>query len=1366
MASHVTSALKSSFDMERLASLLQPETSPYLKPQHQSPKRKHRKPASLAPIGDRHDKDYIKLHHDIAFRESVVVKAILCREDTLERASALISDVQSVPLDVPTMETLRLSCCRATIDVIFAIRDWREALDAASSPASRVFLWQGVLYIGKLALDAREIKHVLSLATQDDLPNPFFVTCSLTRLLGPTEDNDTILDSQLRLAATILFKDPEFIAIWTKATKSSAQHSNPLAKRPPHILDRVSVGHLDALLRNVPPKGFPLLRQALGILQINFDVDSRMVLYNLRAFKPTDLQPSHLNALSRFMLHHGAARPGRLYQHSATAAYLSLWLLQLLVHAHRSHQHPIMATKTPILSCRMLRFVHTRALVALSSSSMTGSNFVDITVTTACHVVRHRISLDDLQALDPSHVPQLSAISSALAPMIDGLLQFSTPENCTKLEESKSKLVSVVLSNQYGQMPTVPLASIDVWPTTTLAQARIILDAHHREACPPQFRFLYQGAHCPVSQEAVRCVLNATKLDHSLVVCALHKGSHRFTAFRAKAMSMLAHYLFIPISMALDEKRRREEQERLEASARMPRPKTSFSVHVQVDVPLVDLKTLRLPCDKSWTVGRIFNAMNDQHPSGIVIAEKTHWIYLGEILLEPTALLSSYNLETDDAILQFIHKRVDVVMDLFTEFHVQLGNPCIRLCRPTEVVIPFDHWALHPGDAIEIEEQTFWIVSQSIKSIELDRKFPNASRWYLRGQKVMRQLLYDPRLGWEVDMRLEAYLSRHKTRQKGHCFGKTWSVIAALQYLHDHPFLAHAHLRSITAEWFVEYLYDFICSTFPCSLAISPHKFSLFLKDYDLHQVLNIHTPEETHKLFDQFATEGGNALRKHHFHDALLSMAPKIHTAAFVHDDANLLENFEPHLILRRVCFGWFLSKANLEVQDGVFSYATERSLSDRIREECAALLFQATGRMYLRYQWYKRIRHKAIVIESKWRAVSTRRKYLVEKAARDQAAKEKRELEASSVLCMTWRRWMFERRVAVREAARRKIEQELAILRRDHRKIQASAVTHSNVRVVAILDRTTRGFVRFFVRLERLRHDNRASMQWLTAYNPSNSRIYLLALATETLATLEWTKTLEEFLPRLELHNDRLRLNMKEHATKPGRRLLRLVSPLHVATIPQRPKLPMTRFVVEAYGFPDKVIVDIYHPRNSRLWRFELPGGTSLAQIHELLETLRVMPQTSSADFDIQTVKELEMALKNHVVTEIQRHFRRRFARRCAVTLATQQWLRVQVKNKYQYVHMYSGVWRETKPSILEKAVPINPMREWIYVFNYSQIRVPKPYYIYPRKAFISLLSEEEAAIRLQVWLRKHLRREKIEVSMSNAISPPPPSERDGDL
>ncbi|ETV90155.1 hypothetical protein H310_15010, partial [Aphanomyces invadans] len=193
-----------------------------------------------------------------------------------------------------------------------------------------------------------------------------------------------------------------------------------------------------------------------------------------------------------------------------------------------------------------------------------------------------------------------------------------------------------------------------------------------------------------------------------------------------------------------------------------------------------------------------------------------------------------------------------------------------------------------------------------------------------------------------------------------------------------------------------------------------------------------------------------------------------------------------------------------------------------------------------------------------------------------------------------------------------------------------------------------------------------------------------------------------------------------------------------LSVAHIPQRPQRQLARFIVQAIEYSNEVVVQVYNPADSRTWCFPSTSN-QLRDLHALIHTLRVVSVLPHGQYTVVPSSDVDQLLQSHVVVELQRHIRRKLAQQRVQDLAIHQWLRLQVKNRYQYVHGPSGLWRDaSKPRMLRNATPVNAMREWYFVLNYTHTRVPYAHYIYPRRAAISRKSQVDAAMLIQTWLR----------------------------
>ncbi|KAF0693614.1 Aste57867_15479 [Aphanomyces stellatus] len=1412
-------------ELRKLMARLYPDPSPYA---HRSPpKRKRPKPTSLQPLVQTNASLDPLLLHTVALRENAVVKAVLHREDMLEQAVAVVAKTR--PLALSELQSLQQRCCDATVDVLLAIRDWRDAL-AAMHSHGRVFIWRGVSYIHKLTTDVPAIKKLVA----DDVSNPFFLPCTLESLLVKRDDGGDDDDgiqrhrssqdtacrhTRLLDAAAVLLHDAEFIELWRNMTQPHRRqprqaNGNPLPdvilNHP--FLSQLRASQIDSLQRGVPPKGYSLLTQALALLHIDVAMDPRALLLVLRTIQGADIPSPVVVKLTRFMTTHASLRPARLYHESTTAARVSLWLLHLLVAAARHCCTSLYSNDlaTTVARPRRIRLGMRRGLLV----SVDDSNRVHVTLkrfnvtTSALHhthlshhdYLAHFTSMDDCHQPTRLNLTTLGALFDACN--LDWTKQVLAADSSNPM--TTSCLVAIVVGNRLG-MQLKPLGSMDVWPTSTLAQARTFLDRHHAVACPRQYRFLYRGSVCPVSQESWRRILPARAVSATttppLVVCSLDKNERATDrhVIRAKAETMLAHLLYIPIHMALEEKRRRDEQARLDALARMPRPKTSMMIYLEVDVPRFEPTAMKLPFDPTRTLRDVMSFVAVQHQ--VKLDTTSHDIYMAMQLVQDDTKLVHVSCGVDGLPhLRFVHKRVDVILACVVPFHVEHGSSIVRPCMwwATDETPPFDHWTLLPGHVLVFGADRFTIVSihsdhlaRRRPVLTLDRAYLGPTACFVTCQKAMLQRLTDPRLPWEAHAQVEAYVARHRTRQKGRAFRKATSVPAALRHLRQHIALILIHLRALSVDWFVDFLYDTLSNAFPASIGVTANKFAAFLKAYDLASRVQATTPKAALAFFEQFLDARHPVLLKPHFRIALTAIASLVHPQLFPHDeicddavhvaggctDASLttpttglddgrtlappgaadsttggeldrntrITAWHTH----RFLYAHILSNAPPQVQDSILSHVVEMALDLEIHRQCAAQLVQSLVRMRFHRHRFVARRKQTIGVQAWYRAIYYRRRYLADKDVRDAIARERAEFKAAVVLLLYLRRRVLARRVALREAARRQLEAELAALATDYRAFQAGRQSRTQRRwraqahSAALLNRRTNMFLRVFVQV----HAATSYMRWLTVYEPQTSKTHVLPLAPATQATLEWsTHDVARLVPRLELRSaETLRLSMKEHATRQGKRLLCLSRALPVANLPQRVQLPTARFVVEVFQYTDEIMLQVYNPTNSHIWRrsLHLHGSSGTTALLEVIASLRVVPlppptSTANHGYEIHTQDELQDLVQSHVVIEIQRHVRRRLATQVAKYLAVTQWLRVQVKNRYQYVHSLSGTWRETKPPLLRDAVPANAMREWIFVRNDTHTRVLSSYFIFPRKAWISTKSHAQAAAFIQTWYR----------------------------
>ncbi|KAF0755398.1 hypothetical protein AaE_004983, partial [Aphanomyces astaci] len=424
-------------------------------------------------------------------------------------------------------------------------------------------------------------------------------------------------------------------------------------------------------------------------------------------------------------------------------------------------------------------------------------------------------------------------------------------------------------------MHPVRLGSLDVLPSTTLAQARAIVDVNYFQECPQPFRFLYRGSPCPVAQEAFRCVAGAIRMDNpTLVVCSMESPSSirsmPHPQRKVKAQRMVAHLMYIPIALAAEEKRIREDRERLEALARFPRPPTSISMFVQVtclvDVPAVELSSFHIPNDRLWTVAQLFDEVAKQFECRVSSA--THDVVVdGNILLHTVVAESSW----DKCTLNFVHHRADIDVPCGAVFYVQQHSHIVvlrqRACA--NLPPPFDHWALTPGRKVYIpssRDDMYTVTSTSITS-----KGVVSFLWI---DLMLAPPIADPRLEWEVQGKLTSYVVRHQTKVRGRWFGKAMPVSDALCRLQTSDILPH--VRALTVNWFVDFLYDTICTAFPLSYGITTVKFATFLKAYRLAASLHVVTPNECHVYFSRFLN-GHDVLLKPQFRVALNDIAHQV---------------------------------------------------------------------------------------------------------------------------------------------------------------------------------------------------------------------------------------------------------------------------------------------------------------------------------------------------------------------------------------------------------------------------------------------------------------------------------------------------------
>ncbi|RLO09965.1 hypothetical protein DYB28_008169 [Aphanomyces astaci] len=232
----------------------------------------------------------------------------------------------------------------ATVDVLLAIRDWRQRLAAIQS-FGRVFLWNGVSYIRKLATDVPALKQTLVITTSPTaMPNPFFLPCTLESLLAPSYDTINWMDDmdatqRLRDAASVLFHDQEFIQLWkdsaldcsNRLLRYNARHH---ATTHP-FLDQIRASQLEFVQKSSLFDTSPGLRLLCHALLHHLHVDCRWdpkhLLRSLLEFQPADMASSAEVALTDLFANHPSAHPSKLFGDHAVCASLSLFVLHILV---------------------------------------------------------------------------------------------------------------------------------------------------------------------------------------------------------------------------------------------------------------------------------------------------------------------------------------------------------------------------------------------------------------------------------------------------------------------------------------------------------------------------------------------------------------------------------------------------------------------------------------------------------------------------------------------------------------------------------------------------------------------------------------------------------------------------------------------------------------------------------------------------------------------------------------------------------------------------------------------------------------------------------------------------------------------------
>ncbi|ETW07693.1 hypothetical protein H310_02150 [Aphanomyces invadans] len=985
-------------DLQNIRDILHPEPSPYaLQPYHLAKgKKRSRPPAMLRPLPSNRTYDPA-LVQNLVISENIVLDAILRREDALEQTKSLLHNARQLP--VHDIHKLRLQCCMATVNVLLAIRDWRQQLAAIQS-FGRIFHWNGVSYIHKLTTDVPTIKQTL-VATESPtaMPNPFFLPCTLESLLVPNADRIDFLDAdtaqRLHAAAKFLFHDTEFTQLWKESTAlTSTLHRSPIRQHaksthPVHpFVDKIHASQVEALQLSVlwdTSPGFGRLCQAfLHHVCLDIRWNPQHFLNSLKSLQVADVSSSAEMALVGLFSSHPSCHPLNLFRDHVTAAYLSLFLLHLTLQCVNRKRCPQVyasdahCTSLPFeaFPTRTMRAVIRGALVQCRPSS---SGRVVITVASPSYVSVHSMTADDfLDMTQPSSNTPTATLCTLTPPSpscwawISAVLnQHSLCQHPAPRAASGAVLVGVVRADAEG-LHGVRLGSMDAFPTTTLAQARAYIDANYFLERPTPFQFLYRGSHCPVGQEKFRSVVDGIHManDPTLVLCSIKPPStHSMPGRRkhTKAVRMVAHLLHIPIARALEEQRVREEQARLDALARLPRPKTSLCMMVQVDVPSLDLSPLRIPNDRSWTVAQLFSEISTQLSCCVTAA--THSVYVSDTLLPLDTVLSEATV--DRCTLSVVHRRFDIDVPCGVALYVEQHSDRIVVQPPVRLETPlFDHWALAPGRIIMVgaRPDAYTITKRlALASWQLNRRYDGPTDWRSQSTLHLPRQLSDPRLPWEVQDRLALYVARHRTKVSGLWCGKIMSVPDALSRLQTSEYLVLLHLRALSVDWFVDFLYDTICTAFPHSYGITPVKFTAFIKSFHLGVQLNVVTATESHMLFNRYIDGIKQVvLLKPQFRRALEDIAHVFRphmdltfpcaantTASTEHstnmDDDKLL--LTTNFVLHRFFFAHVLSHAPLPVQDAIFGYATDVALTELIQDHCALLFVQSRVRM----QWWR---------------------------------------------------------------------------------------------------------------------------------------------------------------------------------------------------------------------------------------------------------------------------------------------------------------------------------------------------------------------------------------------------------------------------
>ncbi|OQR84970.1 hypothetical protein ACHHYP_20621 [Achlya hypogyna] len=555
--------------------------------------------------------------------------------------------------------------------------------------------------------------------------------------------------------------------------------------------------------------------------------------------------------------------------------------------------------------------------------------------------------------------------------------------------------------------------------------------------------------------------------------------------------------------------------------------------------------------------------------------------------------------------------------------------------------------------------------------------------------------------------------------------------------------LSMTALRALPLDVFVTVVYDALCSAFPTTQGITNVKFATFLKQFKLHSVLGLATAASVHAYFELHLLPGQTAYLKAQFKSCLFPIGQATYQKLTATCAAQPLPK-TPNEFILHFFYGWGFQHGPMNLKTLWVENAIVVAMNTHARRHCSAMRLQAFLRKAMTRGRYRRLRWRTVQLQAAWRRLVLQRAFVIALALHRQAVYEERRRIHAIVLVCFIRRRLRKRKVdaKVRQEAQRRAEIAALLHERRQRRNRGLERRRAIVAVASKAGTSTRLLVTALRRADTDR-------VWIQAYDPSTSVSHVLTLDTAVLGgllglspTAPMTMVLAAVAPRLQLvAADTLRLSVKPITYRRGERVYHHIRLLPTVTLNKSAFVVSRRFMIEAYRSTGIVVIRVYNPRDSFVWQ---TSETWQSQRHllELLSQLYVRP-TGQGRYTIESKANVQRALRLRIATVCQSHYRRKRDFRIAVARAQIQWLRVQVKNAYHYVHRVTGQWLTRLPSLLRSlstAVPTNSLLEYAFVANrLNDHGIFGSYYIYPRRARIVRLSETAAATKVQRWFRQ---------------------------